>query len=65
MIIVNINKDHHRIFLSQLIRITSVKCRIVWQKGEEYCLEPIDYYSYAVAKELQIKLSKYYNVPIV
>lgn len=63
--IVNIDNDTHRIFLSRLIKLR-VKFRIVWKNGKEYCLDTLDYDDYVSAKQLQINMGDTYkNVPIV
>jgi len=66
MVIVDINKDTHRVFLNRLDK-QEVKTKIVWKDNSEYCLDTLSYEDYCKAKQLQIRMDNegYKNVPIV
>lgn len=66
MIIVNINEDSHRVFISRLDK-QEVKSHIVWANKEEYCIDPVSYQDYSKAKNIQINMDNqgFKNVPIV
>lgn len=64
--IVNINKDTHRVLINRLDK-QEVKTHIVWKSKEEYCLDTDSYDDYCKAKQIQIKMMNegFENVPVV